>query len=151
MAAPQDPAVKELTRKLYWAVTSSITSLNKQQKGSTFNWAAHLAERILSSRVAFRPPSVDKSPLNVDNGQADGRGGGRYDPSHTKGRPPLPDPAKQQAWERDQEEKRRKAWEYVLQSREGVQLPIPSSAYREVTNGRSYSSGEVGRDVPGAV
>ncbi len=140
MAAPEDKTVKELTRKLYWAVTSSIPSLNKQQKGSTFNWAAHLAERILSSRVAFRPPPVDKSPINVDNLQADGRGGGRYNSSHTKGRPRPPNPAKQEAWELDQAEKRRKAWEYVLRSREGVQLPLPASACREVTNGRSNTA-----------
>lgn len=140
MAAPDDKLVKELTRKLYWAVSSSIPTLTKQQKGSTFGWAANLAERILTSRVAFRPPSVDKSPINVDNEQADGRGGGRYTPSHTTGPRHLPNPPERLAWERDQAAKREKAWEHVARYWEGEQLPIPSYVYREVSNGRSNSS-----------
>jgi len=150
MAASSDEHTKQLTRKLFWAVSSTFPQLTKQQKVSTFTWAADMAERILSRIHPSLPPSVDRDVSNGYHGQAEGRGGGRYDPSISRSVRHLP-PPNMAAWEKQQAVLRARAWAYVLKGREnGHQLPIPASAYREVGHGSSNSSGEVSRGGPGA-
>lgn len=53
-----DP-IKELTRKLYWAVSSTLP-LSRDQKKTSFTWAANLAERIAAAAAA-RPPPASRS------------------------------------------------------------------------------------------
>lgn len=55
----EDPssAEKELTRKLYWAITSTL-SLTRPQKTSTFSWVADLAEKIVKRASAAPPPAA---------------------------------------------------------------------------------------------
>jgi len=140
MAPSDDDHVKQLTRKLFWAISSTIPQLTRQQKATTFTWAADMAERVIDRLHPSLPPTVDSVASTGYHGQAEGRGGGRNEPSHTKVTRPLP-PPNMQAWERDQAVMRERAWAHVLKGRrEGVQVPIPATVYREVTNGRSNSS-----------
>jgi len=76
---------KELTRKLFWAVTSTC-KLTRQQRSSTFTWAADLAEKILTrteteQKDTGKPlPSasrLDPGPKDRYAALAEGRGGGR--------------------------------------------------------------------------
>jgi len=48
---------KELTRKLYWAVSSTIP-LDRDRKKSTFTWAADLAEKVLDRVENAPPPAI---------------------------------------------------------------------------------------------
>lgn len=134
-----DDGLKELTRKLFWAIDSS-RKLTRSQKADCFKWAARLAERVIE-RHPSHPPPVDTSKQSSYTGLADGRGGGRDKSSiqRPSRRSPPPD---MPAWERRQAEMREKAWGYV--DRAGMangQYPIPSEVYREVSNGRSNSTG----------
>lgn len=140
MDASDHDYAKELTRKLYWAVSSTFP-LTKQQRATSFTWAADMADRMLKRLHPSHPLPVDKRPSNGYHGQADGRGGGRYKPSIQRGVPPQPLP-NQAAWELDQAAKRKAAWAYVLATvpLDG-QLPIPPEVFREVGNGRSNSTG----------
>ncbi len=52
-------AEKELTRKLYWAITSTI-SLTPEQKKTTFSWVCGFAEKLLE-RAAVSPPPATRS------------------------------------------------------------------------------------------
>jgi len=80
-AIPAD-LLKELTRKLHWAVTSTC-NLDRDRKIATFAWAARVAQSILlravaSSPSASRNPSKKRDPLvassaqNGYHGQAEG-------------------------------------------------------------------------------
>lgn len=141
MAPTEKNDVKELTRKLYWAISSTLRNLDKQQRTDTFNWAARMAERIIADCVPSLPLPVDTGSRNRYAGQAEGRGGGRNNPSHTRGRTPSP-PPDQEAWETAQAAMRRRAWVYVQRGRrEGDQLPLPVEVYREVGNGSSNRTG----------
>lgn len=53
---------KELTRKLYWAISSTIP-LNQAQKASTFKWCADLAERLLARGNLAPPPATRSQQL----------------------------------------------------------------------------------------
>lgn len=140
MAPSEKQAAKELTRKLFWAVSSTFPSLTKQERSKTFSWAAEMADRIIDRCHPSLPPTVDNQLSDGYHGQAEGRGGGRYNPSLSRVARPLP-PPNLAAWERNQEVMRQRAWAYVLKGRsEGAQLPIPVEVYREVGNGRSNSS-----------
>lgn len=140
MAVSTDPDIRELTRKLYWSVSSTIPNLSKQQKSSTFTWAANLAERIMDNLRPSLPPAVDTKPSNGYHGQAEGRGGGRHDPSYTGKVRPLP-PPNMPAWEKQQEALRVRAWAHVSKQRaNALQLPIPDDVYREVGYGSSHST-----------
>jgi len=140
MEPSEDDLAKELTRKLFWAVSSTVRGLNKQQRTSTFNWASHLAGRIVSGHPSL-PPPVDSMEKNRYHGQAEGRGGGRNNLSLPKGATPPP-PPDMEGWLRKQEEMRERAWSYVMRTKTwGVQLPIPEEAYREVKNGSRNSTG----------
>ncbi len=141
MAPSDDSPQKQLTRKLYWAITSTFPKLSRADKAKTFTWAADMAERVIQRVHPSLPPAVDTNPQNGYAVQAEGRGGGRYDPSHTNGSRPLPPPS-MPAWERQQAVMRERAWAHVMRGRKaGHQLPIPEAAYREVGNGRSNSPG----------
>jgi len=48
---------KELTRKLYWSVTSTIP-LNREQKKTTFGWACRLAGQLLERAAANPSPRL---------------------------------------------------------------------------------------------
>lgn len=81
LSDPTDPE-KELTRKLYWAVSSTVP-LQNAQKASTFSWCAQLATRILSRVESIPPPALrsnQSSRTSVDpkgkNGYASMAGGG---------------------------------------------------------------------------
>jgi len=133
---------KQLARKLFWAVSSTFPGMTKRQKASTFTWAAEMAERVIARVHPSHPPPVDTSTSNGYHGQADGRGGGRYDPSLPRAPRPLPPPT-MASWDRQQKVMRDRAWAYVLTGRRnGDQLPVPADVYREVGNGRSNSTGE---------
>ena len=139
MAPSGDDSAKQLTRKLYWAISSTYPRLSRQQKTATFTWAADMAERIIQRVDPSLPPAVDTPSSNGYHGQAEGRGGGRYDPSIQRGTPPLP-PPNMQAWEQQQRVMRERAWAHVLAGRKtGTQLPIPDDVYREVGNGSTDS------------
>jgi len=141
MAASEDPHQKELARKLYWAVSTTCKGMTKQQKASTFTWAADMAERILTRIGPSLPLPVDTEKAERYHGQAVGRGGGRNDPSILGTARPLP-PPNMPAWERQQAAMRERAWAHVARGRSnGTQLPIPDSVYREVGNGSSNSTG----------
>lgn len=141
MAPSDDSLEKQLTRKLYWAVSSSFKHLDRQQKASTFTWAADMAERIISRIGPSLPLPVDTDTGSSYHRQAEGRGGGRYDPSIPRTSRTLP-PPNMPAWEAQQQAMRDRAWAYVSRGRETWrQLEIPESAYREVGNGRSNSAG----------
>lgn len=146
--SPHDP-VKELTRKLYWAVTSTFPRMSKDQKRSTFGWAADMADRIATRTLAALPPSVDNNHRNSHTGQAVGRGGGRYNPSLPRSDRPPP-PPNQEAWVLDQAAMREKAWAHVLEGRQAErQLPLPAECYREVGYGSTNSTGGEGGGEPG--
>ena len=139
MAASESSDAKELTRKLFWAVSSTFPGLTKQEKAKTFSWAADLAERMIDRRPPSLSLPVDFGQKNGYHGQAVGRGGGKNRPSIQRSIPPPP-PSDQPAWDRQQAGMRRKAWAYVLQGRAASrQLPIPKEAYREVGYGSSDS------------
>jgi len=141
MDAPSGDHVKQLARKLYWAVSSSIPNLSKQQRSSTFDWAKRMAERIVDDCHPSLPPPVDARSANGYTGQAEGRGGGRNRSSIQRSSRPPP-PPEMPAWELAQAAMRGRAWAHVLKGRsEGDQLPFPPEVYREVGNGRSNSSG----------
>lgn len=141
MAPSNEQPAKQLARKLFWAVTSTFPSLTRQERSQTFTWAADMADRIITRCHPSLPPSVDNQSSDGYHGQAEGRGGGRYDPS-TPGKVRRLPPPNMAAWELDQKAKRDRAWEYVLTGRKnGHQLPIPPKVYREVGNGRSNSTG----------
>ncbi len=126
---------KQLTRKLYWAISSTCPHLTKQQKAATFSWAASMAERIID-RLPSLPPSVDSASSNGYHGQAEGRGGGRNDPSIQRNVRSLP-PPNMPAWERQQALMRERAWAHVLKGRSnGYQLPIPPEVFKEVGSGK---------------
>ncbi len=132
MAPSDNDHVKQLTRKLYWAISSTYPQLTREQKATTFTWAADMAERIMSRLVPSLPPSVDSGSSNGYHGQAVGRGGGRNDPSIQRPTRSLP-PPNMPAWEREQAVMRDRAWAHVLKGRSnGAQLPIPAGVYREV-------------------
>lgn len=140
MAPSEHDDVKELTRKLYWAVSSTLR-LTKRQKTTTFTWAADMAERICLRSHPSLPPSVDSDGLNGYHGQAEGRGGGRIRSSIQRSatrKPPLPDQA---GWERRQQALRDRAWAYVLGEPTASSSPIAAGVDREVGNGRSNSTG----------
>jgi len=140
MAPTQDDHAKELARKLYWAISSTFHGLTRQQKATTFTWAADMAERVISRIGPSLPPPVDTSTSDGYAGQAVGRGGGRNDSSLPRAARPLP-PPNMPAWHRQQELMRQRAWAHVLKGKEaGRQLPIPRDVYREVGNGRSNST-----------
>jgi len=133
MGSTDDNDAKELTRKLFWAVTSTIPRLSKGQRSSTFTWAANLAERILADCHPSLPPTVAKKGTKRYHGQAEGRGGGRINPSITRNGPAPPSPIKQAEFEKRQVGMRERAWAYVLAGRvNGRQLPIPDEVYRDV-------------------
>ena len=139
MAPSGDSHEKQLARKLYWAVTSTFPELKRADRTRTFTWAADMAARIIQRVGPSLPPSVDSDAQSNYHGQAEGRGGGRYDPSHTNGRRALP-PPDMPDWERKQAAMRVRAWAHVSKARaNGRQLPIPGDVYREVGNGRSNS------------
>jgi len=47
---------KELTRKLFWAITSTIPLL-REQRQTTFSWACELADKLLARAAAAPPPA----------------------------------------------------------------------------------------------
>lgn len=148
MAPSQDDPTKELTRKLFWAISSSLPGLTRQQKASTFTWAADMAERVLTRIHPSLPPAVDSPSTNDYHGQAVGRGGGRNRSSLPSDVRLLP-PPNMPAWERSQAAMRARAWAHVQKGRtNGHQLPIPDGVYREVGDGSSNSSSEIGGDSP---
>jgi len=141
MASPERDLAKELTRKLHWAVTSTIPHHTPEQRRSTFIWAANLAERL--ARRPSLPPSVGQEAAKRVglNGGREGRRARHIPSIQGAGKPPSP--SGQQAWEAKQAAMRAKAWGYVLNGKvvQG-QLPIPAEVYREVgTNGRTNSTG----------
>lgn len=76
---------KELTRKLYWAVSSTIP-LTRELKASTFSWAADLAEKILKRAEIAPPPAIRSNGRQVAldrqkryTGLAGGGAAGRLD------------------------------------------------------------------------
>lgn len=141
MALPDDDHVKQLTRKLYWAISSTFPRLTREEKAKTFSWAAQMAERVIQRVHPSLPPPVDTAAHNGYHGQAEGRGGGRYDPSLPRRSRALP-PPNMADWTLQQAAMRKRAWGHVMKGRaEEVQLPIPQDAYREVGNGRTDSSG----------
>jgi len=86
---------KELTRKLYWAVSSTIT-LTKESKASTFSWAADLAEKIVKRSNLAPPPAIRTRAQGVALGRskrytglAGGGAAGRLDGGEAVSRPPL--------------------------------------------------------------
>jgi len=130
---------KELTRKLYWALSSTL-DLTRQQRSTTFTWAAQMADRVLQRHLPSLPPPVDTASSNGYHGQAEGRGGGRNDPSISKDPGSLP-PPNMAAWEVEQRKMRERAWAHVLKARNGgSQLPIPANVFREVGHGGVDSS-----------
>lgn len=134
-----DPA-KELTRKLFWAVTSCFPRLDQQERRQTFNWAADLADRIIAARLPALPPSVDKRRHGRYAGLAEGRGGGRVRPSHTK-ESLTPDPARLAAFSAQQAAFRTRAWDYVHGTgSDGRQPPVPNAVEKEVDVGCTDSS-----------
>jgi len=74
---------KELTRKLYWSITSTF-QVSSAEKRVIFNWAADLATRIAEKRTAAPPPASrfdagDSKPAPVAPGRKrayDGQAGG---------------------------------------------------------------------------
>lgn len=141
MAHSGDKQAKELSRKLFWAISSTYPQLTREQKANTFTWAADMADRIISRLNPSLPPPVDTAPPDGYHGQAEGRGGGRNDPSIPRNVRPLP-PPNMAAWARQQRTMRERAWDHVLKGRSnGHQMPIPGSAYREVGDGSSNSTG----------
>lgn len=66
-------AEKELSRKLYWSITSTI-ALSKEEKSQTFSWCVSLAVRVLKRAASeprpHLPPSV-KLPATSPNGRVD--------------------------------------------------------------------------------
>jgi len=56
LSDPKDP-LRELTRKLYWAVSSTIP-LNTAQKKTTFSWAADLADKLIARAAVLPPPAI---------------------------------------------------------------------------------------------
>lgn len=141
MEPSETPLDKELARKLYWAVSSSFPKgLSRQQRASIFSWASELAGRIAAGSHPSLPPPVDKHRSSPYHGQAEGRGGGRNNPSLPRGVTPPP-PPNMEAWERDQALLRVRAWAHVTEGRRnGAQIPIPEDVYREVGNGSSDST-----------
>jgi len=127
MAPPEKDLAKELARKLHWAVTSTCPNLTRQQRSSTFTWAADLADKILSSRHPALPPPVDRERSNGYNGQAVGRGGGKNGPS-IPGALPRPGPTRLEDFTRRRDLQRARAWAYVLKGREDAwKSPGPST------------------------
>lgn len=135
-----DPVSKELTRKLFWAITSTFPNLAKGQRISTFSWAAQLADRIIDGRQPSLPLPVDSSPSNGYTGLAEGRGGGRKRPSSSSALSPST-AARLAAFRAEQAALTARAWAWVRRDEAAPrQLPIPESVYREVTYGSSDSS-----------
>jgi len=66
LLADLESAEKELTRKLYWTVSSTLP-LTREQKATTFTWAAHLAEQLVRRAVAAPPPA--SRPFKPSNAQ----------------------------------------------------------------------------------
>jgi len=66
--SPGDPtsAEKELTRKLYWSITSTL-SLDRDQKRSTFGWVAELAVKIVARHGRPSPPASRPGSNNGRN------------------------------------------------------------------------------------
>ncbi len=56
LQADTESVEKELTRKLYWTVSSTLP-LTREQKKTTFTWAAHLAEQLVRRAAAAPPPA----------------------------------------------------------------------------------------------
>lgn len=117
MAPSEHDLCKELTRKLYWAITSTITGLDRAGKATSFTWAADMAERIIARTHPSHPPPVDSGRSNGYTGLADGRGGGRVKPSLPRFSRSQP-PPNQAVWEQQQAAMREKAWAYVMASRQ---------------------------------
>ncbi len=159
MASTQpDPPLRELTRKLHWAVTSTLPHLSREQRTAVFEWAADIAERLMARPSASRSPKTHQMrppprPKAVDAGranryaqQAEGRGGGRIGVSSVKRRhqssraplrvaTPLP----------DFEAQKRAAIAYMRTGQAGErQLPIPPEVYREVGYGSTNSPSSPG-------
>lgn len=124
---------KELTRKLFWAVTSSL-DLPPDARRTTFIWAADLAETILnrfltSPPTASRPENsheihTDRAGKNSHNGQAVGGEAGRNGSGSTRSLPttlrpsrppprPVPSLESQKRFASAQAHLRRRAREYV--------------------------------------
>jgi len=138
---PTEDHTKELARKLYWAISSTLSGLSKQQRSDMFNWASRMADRIITDCHPSLPPTVDNRDSNGYHGQAVGRGGGRNNPSIPRASRPQP-PPDLPAWERQQAAMRERAWAHVRGGRcTAQQLPIPGNVYREVGYGSSDSAG----------
>ncbi len=100
MASTQlDPPLKELTRKLFWAIISTFPDLSSEERTHTFTWAANMADKIMARPSASRSSpkthqntssrgevGLDARRANRYARQAEGRGGGRLNVSSVKGR-----------------------------------------------------------------
>jgi len=75
MPSSQDGEVKELSRKLYWAITSTLT-LSRDQKHTTFSWCVRMAEGIIKRHETPPPPASRKTEKGVpcDGGRRGGLG-----------------------------------------------------------------------------
>jgi len=135
-------AEKELTRKLYWSITSTL-SLTPAQKKSTFSWVADFAEKVVSRHSVPPPPASrpetrgsQKLASSRRNGYAALAGGGAAGRLDRGGRRPLPskrtaskpthppetDPARLAAWAAAQASMRTRARKYMIA--ENVRLGI---------------------------
>lgn len=122
---------KELIRKLYWSITSTIP-LTPELKAETFRWCVRLGARLCESAArapspAIRPSEPDTNPARPTvakavyirhNGQAGG-GAARVSierssnpPRHAKGSAAPPSPG----WSEQQEAKRAAAIQYMIES-----------------------------------
>jgi len=67
----QTSVVKELTRKLYWSIASTV-ALSKEQKATTFSWAASYAERV-AQRVSAAPPPAFRTSIKPSGPTSPGK------------------------------------------------------------------------------
>ncbi len=150
-----DPLLKELTRKLFWAVCSTFPHLSRDERSQTFSWAVGLADKIMARPSASRLSqahqnhtieAADEFPWKdkrLKMGRRKGGGGGRSHVSSVKEGLSAATRLKIAAHVlTDFKEQQRQAIHYMLTGqRRDAQLPIPSEVYREVGRGSSDSSG----------